>query len=140
MASWPSIFLVFNVYFPCCAQIVSMGRDNFSADFQFLFPLLKASVFIGSVSVVAILHVKNFTVGDLCFRSVNAPGLPISLHLDKLNSPLYLVLYTSGRVPLLHFLQRTIDLLYIRSQVQTDVLLNLFPFVETICNGFHLTL
>lgn len=48
-----------------------MGRDKFSADFQLMFRLLKASLFIGSVSVVAILHVKNFTVGDL-FASILA--------------------------------------------------------------------
>ena len=48
-----------------------MGRDKFSADFQLMFRLLKASLFIGSVSVIAILHVKNFTVGDL-FASILA--------------------------------------------------------------------
>jgi callose synthase len=36
-----------------------------------MFRLLKASLFIGSVSVIAILHVKNFTVGDL-FASILA--------------------------------------------------------------------
>lgn len=52
-------------------KIVSMGRDKFSADFQLMFRLLKALVFIGSVSVIAILHVKNLTVGDL-FASILA--------------------------------------------------------------------
>lgn len=56
---------------PYCLQIVSMGRDKFSADFQLMFRLLKALVFIGSVSVIAILHVKNLTVGDL-FASILA--------------------------------------------------------------------
>lgn len=52
-------------------QIISMGRDKFSADFQLIFRLLKALLFLGSVSVIVILHVKDFTVGDL-FASILA--------------------------------------------------------------------
>jgi len=58
--SWLFILAVLTIL-----KIVSMGRDKFSADFQLMFRLLKASLFIGSVSVIAILHVKNLTVGDL---------------------------------------------------------------------------
>jgi callose synthase len=64
--SWLVIVAVLTIL-----KIVSMGRDKFSADFQLMFRLLKASLFIGSVSVIAILHVKNFTVGDL-FASILA--------------------------------------------------------------------
>jgi callose synthase len=52
-------------------KIVSMGRDKFSADFQLMFRLLKAMLFIGSVSVLAVLHFKSFTVGDF-FASILA--------------------------------------------------------------------
>lgn len=52
-------------------QIVSMGRDKFSADFQLAFRLLKACLFVGSISVIAVLHVRQFTVGDL-FASILA--------------------------------------------------------------------
>jgi hypothetical protein len=48
-----------------------MGRDKFSADFQLMFRLLKAMLFIGSVSVLAVLHFKSFTVGDF-FASILA--------------------------------------------------------------------
>jgi callose synthase len=52
-------------------QIVSIGRDKFSADFQLMFRLLKAMLFIGSISVLAVLHVRDFTVGDF-FASILA--------------------------------------------------------------------
>ncbi|XP_011649402.2 callose synthase 5 [Cucumis sativus] len=53
-------------------KIVSMGRKKFSADFQLLFRLLKLSLFIGSVVVVAMLFtLLHLTVGDI-FASILA--------------------------------------------------------------------
>lgn len=36
-----------------------------------MFRLLKACLFVGSISVIAVLHVRQFTVGDL-FASILA--------------------------------------------------------------------
>ncbi|KAA0040765.1 callose synthase 5 [Cucumis melo var. makuwa] len=53
-------------------KIVSMGRKKFSADFQLLFRLLKLSLFIGSVVIVAMLFtLLHLTVGDI-FASILA--------------------------------------------------------------------
>jgi len=64
--SWLVVMAVLTIL-----KVISMGRDKFSADFQLIFRLLKALLFVGSVSVIAILHVKDFSVGDL-FASILA--------------------------------------------------------------------
>ncbi|KAJ7565707.1 hypothetical protein O6H91_02G072000 [Diphasiastrum complanatum] len=53
-------------------KVVSMGRKRFSGDFQLMFRLLKALLFIGFVSIIIILFLLvGLTVGDL-FASILA--------------------------------------------------------------------
>ncbi|KAL2634599.1 hypothetical protein R1flu_006078 [Riccia fluitans] len=59
--SWLVIIAVLAVL-----KIVSMGRRRFSADFQLMFRLLKALLFIGFVTIVIVLFLfARLSVGDL---------------------------------------------------------------------------
>ncbi|KAG6551246.1 hypothetical protein Mapa_007172 [Marchantia paleacea] len=59
--SWLVIIAVLAVL-----KIVSMGRRRFSADFQLMFRLLKALLFIGFVTIVIVLFLfAKLSVGDL---------------------------------------------------------------------------
>ncbi|WOL08654.1 callose synthase 5-like [Canna indica] len=53
-------------------KVVSMGRKNFSADFQLLFRLMKLFLFIGFIGTFGILFsILNLTIGDI-FASILA--------------------------------------------------------------------
>ncbi|EPS64367.1 hypothetical protein M569_10414, partial [Genlisea aurea] len=59
--SWLVIFAILSVM-----KAVSMGRRRFSANFQLIFRLIKGSIFITLVSVVAVLmYVPHMTPGDV---------------------------------------------------------------------------
>ncbi|XP_024527354.1 callose synthase 5 isoform X1 [Selaginella moellendorffii] len=65
--SWLVIVAVLTVL-----KIVSMGRKRFSGDFQLMFRLLKALLFIGFLSIIVVLFVVvGLTVGDI-FASILA--------------------------------------------------------------------
>jgi hypothetical protein len=54
------------VFFPCCYQMVSMGRRRFGTDFQLMFRILKALLFLGFMSVMTVLFVVcGLTISDL---------------------------------------------------------------------------
>jgi len=47
-------------------QIVSMGRKQFSADFQLMFRLVKLFLFMGAVVVLSLMFtLLSLTVGDI---------------------------------------------------------------------------
>ena len=49
------------------AQMVSMGRRKFGTDFQVMFRILKALLFLGFLSVMTVLFVVcGLTISDLC--------------------------------------------------------------------------
>jgi hypothetical protein len=58
------ILLLF--FFPCCCQMVSMGRRRFGTDFQLMFRILKALLFLGFMSVMTVLFVVcGLSISDL---------------------------------------------------------------------------
>lgn len=64
---WNSLIL--NSFFE---QMVSMGRRKFGTDFQLMFRILKALLFLGFVSVMTVLFVVfGLVIGDI-FASILA--------------------------------------------------------------------
>lgn len=50
----------------CGMQMVSMGRRRFGADFQLMFRILKALLFLGFLSVMTVLFVVcGLTISDI---------------------------------------------------------------------------
>lgn len=50
----------------CLQQMVSMGRRRFGTDFQLMFRILKALLFLGFVSVMTVLFVVcGLTISDI---------------------------------------------------------------------------
>lgn len=49
-----------------CTQMVSVGRRKFGTDFQLMFRILKALLFLGFLSVMTVLFVVcSLTISDL---------------------------------------------------------------------------
>lgn len=49
-----------------CVQMVSVGRRRFGTDFQLMFRILKALLFLGFISVMTVLFVVcSLTISDL---------------------------------------------------------------------------
>lgn len=60
------LLLLTDVYVICGYQLVSMGRRKFGTDFQLMFRILKALLFLGFMSVMTVLFVVwGLTVSDL---------------------------------------------------------------------------
>lgn len=60
------LLLLTDVYVTCGYQLVSMGRRKFGTDFQLMFRILKALLFLGFMSVMTVLFVVwGLTVADL---------------------------------------------------------------------------
>jgi callose synthase len=58
--------LMLLIHFSCFYQMVSMGRRRFGTDFQLMFRILKALLFLGFMSVMTVLFVVcGLTISDL---------------------------------------------------------------------------
>jgi hypothetical protein len=76
--------------------MVSIGRQKFGTDLQLMFRILKGLLFLGFVSVMAVLFVvANLTISD-CFASILGflpTGWCILLVSETIHLPVCLILY-----------------------------------------------